>query len=68
MIRVVVLSLAACLLFRSAGAQADIVSFGSMASKLEPLWAPVFGSGIVFGLAVFAALKLWFAIKEARRR
>ena len=68
MIRVVVLSLVACLLFRSASAQADIVSFGSMASSLEPLWAPLFGGGIVFGLALFAALKLWHAIKRARPR
>ncbi len=68
MIRVAVLSLAACLLFQSTGAQADIVSFDSMANGLEPLWAPISGSGIVFGLAVFAALKLWHAIRKTRPR
>lgn len=48
----------------STSARAEIVNTESTADKLEPLWAPLFAGGIVFGLAVFAALKIWRTIND----
>ena len=52
----------------STSARAEIVNTESIADELVPLWAPLFAGGIVFGLAVFAALKIWRTIKDRQRQ
>ena len=68
MIRVFVLLCVSGLLLPVTSAQARIFDTESMAVKLEPFWGPIFGGGIVFGLAVFTVLKLWRAIKRTRHQ
>ena len=55
------------LVLYTAVARADITYVPSMADRMEPLWMPIFSGGIVFGLAVYLALRTWRAIRRTRQ-
>ena len=55
-------------LLSTAAARAETVSSPGMAEIMESLGVRLFSYGIVVGLAVFAALKIWRAIKGPRRQ
>ena len=58
------LVLASGLLLLPTSAQAETFSTPGIGDMAEPLWA----LGIAFGLAVFAAFKIWRAIKDRQRQ